>query len=231
MLFLKISFILYFVIFFSLEVLAKENLPNEKSEPADKVLIAKYFPLEENQVLLYKSNFGPTKYTLIKTGEEYTQEYKSDKFFSTQNIKLIDNSVFIMSMEQEVDVLLFITHGISVTYNEPALILPLSLELTEEWIWKGVEYIDEKIDTVTITGRLAGFEEISCKAGIFNCLRFDYVISKSSGKVTKFSEWREKDIGIVKLTADVSQKGFAGMMINLLGYDDIYFELEKIEIL
>ena len=208
-----------------------ENSPNTGNNPKDKISIEKYFPLDENMVLHYDSNFGPTNYTTKKSGGEYVQEYESDEFFSAQNIKLIGNSVFITKIEQEVDVLLFISHSISVTYNEPALLLPLSLELNEKWTWHGIEYVDDKIDTITITGKLSGYEEINCKAGTFNCLRFDYEISKASGKLTKFTEWREKDIGVVKLNADVSQKGFAGMMISLLGYDEIYFELEKIKIL
>jgi len=210
---------------------ASENSLNDVNNPKYKISIEKYFPLDENMVLHYDSNFGPTHYITKKSGGEYIQEYESDEFFSAQNIKLMGNSVFITKIEQEIDVLLFISHSISVTYNEPALILPLSLSLTEEWIWQGIEYVGDRIDTITITGKLTGYEEINCKAGTFNCLRFDYEISKASGKLTKFTEWREKDIGIVKLTADVSQKGFAGMMISLLGYDDIYFELEKIDIL
>jgi hypothetical protein len=219
------------VLSFTTTICAFEKALNIGNNPSEKISIEKYFPLDENLVLQYNSNFGPTNYTTKKSGGEYIQEYISDEFFSAQNIRLLNNSVFITKIEQEVDVLLFISHSISVTYNEPALILPLSLELNEKWIWHGIEYVDDKIDTITITGKLTGYEEINCKAGTFNCLRFDYEISKASGKLTKFTEWREKDIGIVKLTADVSQKGFAGMMISLLGYDEIYFELEKINIL
>lgn len=210
---------------------ASDNPLNNVNNPKDKISIEKYFPLDENIVLQYNSNFGTTSYITKKSGGEYIQEYESEEFFSAQNIKIIDNSVFITKIEQEVDIFMFISHSIAVTYSEPALILPLSVDFNEEWSWKGIEYVGDKIDTITITGKLTGYEEINCKAGTFNCLRFDYEISKASGKVTKFTEWREKDIGIVKLTADVSQKGFAGMMISLLGYDDIYFELEKIDII
>ena len=224
-------FLMIVTFIYSKAIYASDNSLNDGNNRKDKISIEKYFPLDENMILHYDSNFGPTNYITKKSGGEYIQEYKSDEFFSAQNIKLMGNSVFITKIEQEVDVLLFISHSISVTYNEPALLLPLSLELNEKWTWHGIEYVDEKIDTITITGKLAGYEEIKCKAGTFNCLRFDYEISKASGKLTKFTEWREKDIGIVKLTADVSQKGFAGMMISLLGYDDIYFELEKIDIL
>jgi hypothetical protein len=228
---LKLFLTIFAVISFSTTVFTFENSLTTGNNPSEKISIEQYFPLDENLVLQYNSNFGPTNYTTKKSGGGYVQEYKSDEFFSAQNIKIIDNSVFITKMEQEVDVLMFISHNITVTYSEPALLLPLSVTLNEEWSWKGIEYVDEHIDTITITGKLTGFEEIVCEAGTFNCLRFDYKISKASGKVTNFTEWREKDIGIVKLVADVSQKGFAGMMISLLGYDDIYFELEKVNIL
>lgn len=228
---LKIFLTIFAAMSFATTVFASENSLTTGNNPTEKISIEKYFPLDEKLVLHYNSNFGPTSYTTKKSREEYIQEYVSDEFFSAQNIKLLNNSVFITKIEQEVDVLLFISHSISVTYNEPALLLPLSLELNEKWTWHGIEYVDDKIDTIRISGKLTGYEEINCKAGTFNCLRFDYEISKASGKLTKFTEWREKDIGIVKLTADVSQKGFAGMMISLLGYDEIYFELEKINIL
>jgi hypothetical protein len=227
----KIFFLSIIIATFTLIIYAGKNNPNDKNNTVEKISIAKYFPLNESIGLQYNSNFGKTNYTLIKSGEDYIQKFKSDDFFSAQSIKLIDNSIFLTSMEQEVDVLLFISHGIFVTYNEPALLLPLNLEIGEEWNWKGIEYIDERTDTVTISGKLTGFEVIDCEAGKFNCLRFDYEISKASGKLTRFTEWREENIGIVKLTADVSQKGFAGLMISLLGYDDIFFELEKINIL
>jgi hypothetical protein len=225
----------FFTVFILLLIAATgytaELFPLIGNNTSEKISIEKYFPLDENLVLQYDSNFGKTNYKTKKSGIEFIQEYASDEFFSAQNVRVIGNSVFITRMEQEVDVFLFVSHRISVKYNEPALLLPLSLAINEEWSWQGIEFIEENIDTIQIAGKLIGYEEIDCKAGKFNCLRFDYVISKSSGKVTRFTEWREKDIGIVKLTADVSQKGFAGMMISLLGYDDIYFELEQIEIL
>jgi hypothetical protein len=57
----------------------------------------------------------------------------------------------------------------------------------------------------------------------------NYVIKKSSGKITRYYEWRTPDIGLVKLEADLDPKGFAGMIQGLLGYGEIYFTLKSVE--
>jgi hypothetical protein len=75
----------------------------------------------------------------------------------------------------------------------------------------------------------AGDEMLNTEAGEFNCKKINYVIKKSSGKVTKYYEWRTPGIGLVKFEADLDPKGFIGTLQGLLGYDEIYFTLKKVE--
>jgi hypothetical protein len=105
----------------------------------------------------------------------------------------------------------------------------LPLVQGETWEWTGVEYIDDNVDTLFITAEYAGDEIITTPAGEFSCKKVNYVIKKSSGKVTRYYEWRTPVIGLVKLEADLDPKGFAGMIQGLLGYDKIYFTLKSVQ--
>ena len=65
--------------------------------------------------------------------------------------------------------------------------------------------------------------------GEFWCKKVNYIIKKSSGKVTRYYEWRSPEVVLVKLEADLGPKGFAGMIQSLLCYGDIYFTLISVE--
>jgi hypothetical protein len=54
------------------------------------------------------------------------------------------------------------------------------------------------------------------------------IYKKKSGSHTKFYEWRTPNIGLVKLEAYIDSKGFIGTVMNLLGYDEMKFELKEI---
>ncbi len=70
---------------------------------------------------------------------------------------------------------------------------------------------------------------VETEAGKFDCVKFQIDINKKkSGSHTKFYEWRTPKIGLVKLEAFIDSKGFIGTIMNLLGYDEMKFELKKI---
>ncbi len=189
---------------------------------------AEYFPLDTVTTLLYESTFGETTCTTRFNGKGYMQEFRSDDFEMYQLINIIDDKFSVISLDQEIDVFLFITHSISVTYSEPAELVSLPLLKDEEWTWTGIEYVDDNVDTVFISTVYSTDEVITTEAGEFNCKRVDYVIRKSSGKVTRYKEWRAPGVGLVKLEAVLDPKGFAGTIQSLLGYDEIYFTLKAI---
>ena len=188
-----------------------------------------YYPLDVNTKMIYESTFGETTCTTRKDGNNYQHEIKSDGFEMFQRLGFVDDSYVVIDMQQEIDVFLFITHSVDVKYGEPAQMIGLPLVQGETWKWTGVEYIDDNVDTLFITAEYSGDELITTPAGEFNCKKVNYVIRKSSGKVTRYYEWRTPGIGLVKLEADLDPRGFAGTIQNLLGYDEIYFTLKSVE--
>ena len=199
------------------------NLVSTKSIDKD------YYPLDVNTKMIYESTFGETTCITKKDGDNYQQEFKSDDFEMFQRLGFVDDSYVIIDLQQEIDVFLFITHSVDVNYGEPAQMIGLPLVQGETWEWTGVEYIDDNIDTLFITAEYTGDEIVTTPAGEFNCKKVNYVIKKSSGKITRYYEWRTPDIGLVKLEADLDPKGFAGMIQGLLGYGEIYFTLKSVE--
>ena len=97
-------------------------------------------------------------------------------------------------------------------------------------VYKTFEYIDEENpDTISVSGKVLGSEFVETEAGKFDCIKFQIDIhKKKSGSHTKFYEWRTPKIGLVKLEAFIDSKGFIGTVMNLLGYDEMKFELKKI---
>jgi len=188
-----------------------------------------YFSFDTNTKLTYETTFGEAICTIKVDGEEFVQELRADDFEMNQRLNIIDDKYCVIDLQQEVDVFLFITHSVDVTYSEPARLVGLPLKQDEKWEWTGVEYINDKIDTLFVTTEYAGDELVTTPAGEFNCKRINYVIRKSSGKVTKYFEWRTPGIGLVKFEADLDPKGFIGTLQGLLGYDEIYFTLKKVE--
>ncbi len=188
-----------------------------------------YFPFDTNKKLIYETTFGEASSVIKSQGDEYVQELKSDDFIMNQRLNIIDDKYCVIDLQQEIDVFLFITHSVDVTYNEPARLISLPLKEYKKWEWTGVEYINDKVDTLFITTEYVGDEIVSTEAGEFNCKKINYVIKKSSGKVTKYYEWRTPGIGLVKFEADLDPKGFIGTLQGLLGYDEINFTLKRVE--
>jgi hypothetical protein len=188
-----------------------------------------YFSFDTNTKLTYDTTFGDAISIIKVDGEEFVQELRSDDFEMNQRLNIIDDNYCVIDLQQEIDVFLFITHSVDVTYSEPARLVGLPLKKDEKWEWTGIEYINDNIDTLFVTTEYAGDELVTTPAGEFNCKKINYIIRKSSGKVTKYYEWRTPGIGLVKFEADLDPKGFIGTLQGLLGYDEIYFTLKKVE--
>lgn len=188
-----------------------------------------YYPIDPNMKIVYESTFGETTCSTVSDGDEFIQEFKSDDFDMIQRLSFINNSYSVIDLQQEIDVFLFITYSVDVNYSNPAQMIALPLEKGEMWEWAGIEYINENPDTLLITAEYVGEETIVTPAGEFECKKVNYVIKKSSGKITKYYEWRVPEVGLVKLEADLDPRGFAGTIQSLLGYDEIYFSLKSYE--
>lgn len=204
---------------------------NDKNINLGEVKIgADYFPTNPSLKLVYNSSMGEAYAEIKKKGNSYIMDLRNDDFFFVQTIYVENDTIFLTKLDQEVDVFLFISSSSSVTYNRPYLRFPFPLSINDKWNWDGVEYIDEENpDTISVSGKVLGKELVKTEAGNFDCVKFQIDIrKKKSGTHTKFYEWRTPKIGLVKLEAFIDSKGFIGTIINLLGYDEMIFELKKI---
>ncbi len=197
----------------------------------DEVKInSEYFPTDPSLKLSYNSSMGEAFAEIKKIGNSYIMELRNDDFFFIQTVHVENDTIFLTKLDQNVDVFLFISSSSTVTYNRPYLRFPFPLNINDNWNWDGVEYIDgEDPDTISVSGKVLGEELVKTEAGNFECVKFQIDIrKKKSGSHTKFYEWRTPKIGLIKLEAFIDSKGFIGTIINLLGYDEMVFELKKI---
>jgi len=203
----------------------KYNIP-----PMPKEITSEYFSVDPSLKLVYDSNFGEALSVIEKKGNDYILDMRNDDFFFVQTVHVINDTVYITKLDEEVDVFLFISAGVTVTYEHPSLRFPFPLALDGSWQWTGVEVIDgANPDTINISGKVLGNELISTEAGDFDCVKFQIDIhKKKSGSHTRFYEWRTPKIGLVKLEAVIDSKGFIGGIMSLLGYDEMNFILKKI---
>ncbi|MBE0571175.1 MAG: hypothetical protein IH618_06490 [Ignavibacteriaceae bacterium] len=197
----------------------------------DEVKIGpEYFPTDPELKLVYNSSMGEAYAEIKKKGSSYIMDLRNDDFYFVQTVYVENDTIFLTKLEQEVDIFLFISSSASVTYGSPYLRFPFPLKNNDSWTWNGVEYIDEKNpDTIKVSGKVLGQEIVETEAGKFECIKFQIDIhKKKSGSHTKFYEWRAPKIGLVKLEAFIDSKGFIGTVMNLLGYNEMKFELKKI---
>jgi len=212
--------------------LAASNYYNNENllELFPEVITKEYFPIDPSLNLYYNSSLGEASATIKKVGSNYILNLSNDDFYFIQTVHVENDTIFLTKLEQEVDVFLFISSTVDVTYSRPYLRFPFPLKNNDSWNWTGVEYIDESDpDTITVSGKVLGKEMITTEAGTFDCIKFQIDIHKKQrGSHTKFYEWRTPGIGLVKLEAFIDSKGFIGTIMSLLGYDEMIFELKKI---
>ena len=201
---------------------------NASSMP--KEITSEYFSVDPSLKLVYDSNFGEALSIIEKKGNDYVLDMRNDDFFFVQTVHVKNDTVYVTKLDEEVDVFLFISAGVTVTYDNPSLRFPFPLSFDGSWQWTGVELIDgANPDTINISGKVLGNELINTEAGDFDCVKFQIDIKKKkSGSYTKFYEWRTPKIGLVKLEAYIDSKGFIGTIMDLLGYDQMNFILKKI---
>ncbi|MBK9099582.1 MAG: hypothetical protein IPM14_16015 [bacterium] len=217
-------------------IIAASDSPKESFEinhnynSEDYSIGPEYFPVNTSMKLIYNSSLGEAFSEVRKKGNEYILDLRNDDFYFTQTVYAENDTIFLTKLDQNVDVFLFISSSISVTYNRPYLRFPFPLKKNDTWNWEGVEFIDEQNpDTINVSGKVLGYEKLVTEAGTFDCVKFQIDIRKKKrGTHTKFYEWRTPGIGLVKLEAFIDSKGFIGTVMNLLGYDEMKFELKEI---
>ena len=209
---------------------AEININKVTSSPMLKEVTSDYFPVDPSLKLVYNSSFGEANSIIERNGNDFILDIRNDDFFFVQTIHVKNDTIYLTKLDENVDVFLFISAGVVVTYDRPTIRFPFPLKNNDTWNWKGIEYIDEENpDTITITGKVLGEELIETEAGNFDCVKFQIDINKKkSGTHTKFYEWRTPKVGLIKLEAYIDTKGFIGTIMDLLGYDEMNFLLKKI---
>ncbi|MCW8810098.1 MAG: hypothetical protein OQK52_10520 [Ignavibacteriaceae bacterium] len=230
-LFKKIIIITLFIFVLGISIALTKTKPNEilYVGPSRDIGL-EYFSVDPSQKLIYDSNFGEALSIIEKKGNDYILDMRNDDFFFIQTVQVINDTVYITKLDENVDVFLFISAGVEVSYERPSIRFPFPLTVNDSWQWTGVELIDgENPDTINISGKVLGNEIVSTEAGDFDCVKFQIDINKKkSGPHTKFYEWRTPEIGLVKLEAYIDSKGFIGTIMDLLGYDEMNFILKKV---
>ena len=218
------------IIFLFLTVLVYPESPDSPEEKISKTFGKEYFVLDPNVKLIYDSTFGETECDTRKEGSNYIQEFDGDVFRMLQELQLDSSRMSVVRLEQELTLLFITAHSINVTYSEPAKLVSIPVNKDEKSEWYGLEYVnDRSADTITITSEYKGNEIIKTEAGEFDCIILDYMITKKSGRVNRYREWRAPNVGLVQLTAQVDPSGFVGVMTDIIGIDEIYFRLKEIK--
>jgi len=194
----------------------------------EKNYSSRYFPADSGKTLIYASNFGDTKFSVKNEENLYIITNKSEDFDYKQTLEKKGEKYFIIKTEQEVDVFLFLSSSSKVTYNNPALRFPFPLKDGDCWRWKGYEYSDNDSSLITISGKVIGKEEIRVPAGKFECLKIETVIGGTDETKDIVTEWLAKDIGLVKIEAEIGKGGIVGVMQSILGLEVLKFELKEI---
>ncbi len=219
-----------FIILLFLTILIFPESPDGSEKKISKTFGKEYFVINPDIKLIYDSTFGETECDTRKEGNNYIQEFDGDVFRMLQELQIDSSRMSVVRLEQELTLLFITAHSINVTYNEPAMLVSIPVNMDEKSEWHGLEYVnDRSADTITITSEYKGNEIIKTEAGEFDCIILDYTITKKSGRVNRYREWRAPNVGLVQLTAQVDPSGFVGVMTDIIGIDEIYFRLKEIQ--
>jgi hypothetical protein len=219
--FLKVNYLLILFINF----IYPQSLSSLPNTPA--VIGKEYFELNPALKLIYDSTFGETECSTSKSGDLFIQEFSGGDFKMIQHLNLDNTKYSVTQLEQELKILFMTAHSIKVTYNEPATLISFPILKNVKSHWSGIEYTnEEEADSISITSEYVSNEVLETEAGKFDCIKISYTITKQSGKVNKYYEWRSPNVGLVKLIAEVDPQGFVGIMSDILGIEEIYFILK-----
>ena len=229
---MRIEFWIHTAILLMLLTYGNSNLRSESDFatrfPTYSGLSNEYFPANKNKVLIYDSDFGDTELTVSQDANHSVFTFKADDFTYRQKFQVNDQGVFVKETYQKMKVLLVISQEGTYTYSEPIPRIKYPAETGKEWNWKGKEYNDEDINSLDVTGQIEKIEKIKTQAGTFDALKIVTTVKSSSGTNSKVSEWFVKDLGLVKMIAEVDGGGILGAARNLLGLSEIVLELKKI---
>jgi hypothetical protein len=228
---MRIGFWSYTAILLILLAFSNTNLKSKNNFPLNVPVnlgINQYFPSNINKVLIYESDFGDTELKVSQDANLCVFTFKADDFTYRQKFLVNDQGVFVKETYQNMNILLIISQEGTYTYSDPLPRIKFPVEAGKEWNWKGKEYNEEDINSLEVTGQIEKIEKIKTQAGTFDAVKIVTTVNSSSGTNSKVTEWFVKDLGLVKMVAEVEGGGILGTVRDLLGLGEIVFELKEI---
>ena len=188
-----------------------------------------YYPVDKKVSLIYESSFGEATLRFIKVNNKLICKNEGIKFKYEQTIEINENGVYVDSTYQYFKIFLFISKEKAFTYSKPLLRLPSPLTPGTVWEWEGKEYAEDDTSNVKITGKVFEKEIMETKAGSFDAIKVETVISNSTSTNNTVTEWYAENVGLVKAKIKIDGGGLMGFIRDVMGYGDIEFVLKEIK--
>jgi hypothetical protein len=221
---MKSNFVYIIPLIFLIVALSGASLIKEKTN----LIPISYFPISQDEELVYESSFGETVTKYFQDGEFTISSSEADDFKYRQALIIKNDGVYVMDTYQFVKIFLFINKEATSTYEKPLLRFPLPLLSGKAWEWEGDEYSDGETNKVMVKGKVIGSEFVSTDAGVFEATRIESLVEGSSDLKNRVTEWYAEGIGLIKAKVIIEGGGIMGFVRDILGYGTIEFELKEI---
>lgn len=187
-----------------------------------------YFPINQDEELVYESSFGETITKYSQDGEFIISSSEADDFKYRQALLLKEDGVYVIETYQFVKIFLFINKEATSSYVKPLLRFPLPLLPGKSWEGEGDEYSDGDTTKVKVSGKVLDKEFVKTDAGNFEAIKIESLVVGSSDLKNRVTEWYVEGIGLIKAKVIIEGGGIMGFVRDLLGYGTIEFELNEI---
>ena len=216
------------IYFISLILLCSAISGNSLTKEKSPLKVVSYFPLNDNETLIYNSSFGECITKYYQEGGFTISSSEADGFRYRQALIIKEDGVYVTETYQFIKIFLFINKEATSTYEKPLLRFPLPPVPGMEWEWEGDEYSDGDTSKVKVTGKVIGKEYINTDAGSFETIRIESLVEGASDLKNRVTEWYAEGVGLIKIKAIIEGGGIMGFARDILGYGTIEFELKEI---
>lgn len=227
---MRIGFWIYSAILVTVTISGNLGSGKSSSNKISYSYFNEYFPDNRAKVLVYNSDFGETKLTMDTEDKYDIYTLRSDNFIYRQKLLLNADGVFVKETYQKIKYLLVLSKEGNFTYNELMPRIKFPLIEGKAWSWEGQEYDNKDTSSISLTAKVENKEIIKVPAGSFETIKLITNIISSSGTRSTITEWFAKNIGLIKMSADIEGGGISGIARDLMGLGEIVFELKEIQI-
>jgi hypothetical protein len=82
---------------------------------------------------------------------------------------------------------------------------------------------------LVIRGEVLGQEKVFTPYGEFDCVKIRQHVKSENGSDNILTEWFAPNVGLVKSHTILEGSGITGFIQNVLGYDEVTFELAAVK--